>query len=631
MVDRSIGGVTKSRRARRGVAAVIVVLVALVAPAAPAGAHPFLVRTDPADGARLEAAPQNVSLQFSEPLGAGSPEVSITRQGASAPERLVTSIASGGRVVRADVAIGRGAYRLTWRVVADDGHLSVGDFAFAVGPVPGSLPPAHSTASPPSPLRSTAGWAFFAGLALALGAVATALAVDRDRGARQTALAAGLVVAAGGAVGAWVASTTGIGGPAGTMRQQSLLALTAALLALAVLMRHRPVGAGVLTVASAVAWSGRGQVAVQNGAIGMALDSAHLLGAALWAGALTLLVSDLWRTRGDAAALAGRARRYATLAVVPVAVLAAAGVVSAVLMVPTPADLWDTAYGRLLVAKTTLFAAGVALAWRARRHGLGTGRLPVLRRLTRPEAALVAVVLLLAAVLANTAPPPPPVAAASLLGPPPLSGPVVRDAGLAGVLTVAVAVGDGRLQVEVLVPGGASGKARTDVAVTGGAGPAPGRLAPCGDGCVSGPWQPSPGTTTIRVAASAPAWRGGSYATTVEWPPAPEDPALLERVLAVMRDQPDVEMVERTSSGPDSVVTPRTYRGTGAELVDEAPYSSGGADGVRPLPSGDGLRLYLPGDRLWVTMWLDEAGRIARERIVNVGLQIDHEYRYGQG
>lgn len=357
-----------------------------------------------------------------------------------------------------------------------------------------------------------------------------------------------------GAVAMWLASTGGVGGPVGTARQRGLLAATAALLAVAVQLRRRPLLAGGLAASAAVAWSARGQVGVANGPLGIVLDSVHLAAGAVWAGALGLLVADLWAGRHDPDALLARARRYAGLATVPVGVLAAAGVVSAVLMVPTAADLWETGYGRLLIVKTVLFAAALGLAWRARRR-LRDGRLAAVRRLTRPEAALVAIVLVVASVLANTAPPPPPIAAASLLGPPPLEGPVVRDAGLAGILTVAVAAGDGRLQVEVLVPDDESDKADAEVTVDG-RGPAPGRFASCGDGCLTASWQPRAGESTIRVAAAAPGWRGGTFTTTVRWPPAPEDPGLLERVVEAMRAEPAMEMVERTSSGPDSVVVP---------------------------------------------------------------------------
>lgn len=612
---------------RRGVAALIVLLAGMVAASPPAGAHPFLVRTDPADGARLTRAPQSVSLQFSEALGDTAPELTLSRSGGGRGQALGPVVTSGGRIVRADVAVGRGIHELHWRVVADDGHLSEGSFAFAVGPVEGTLPASSARTRPASPVRAAAAWLFFAGVALVLGAVGTAVAVDRDRHARTKPLAVGLVIAEVGAILSWASSVAGVGGPAGTARQRGLLAVVAASVSLAALARRRPPVAGLLIIASGIAWAARGQVGVQNGVVGTLLDAAHLLGSASWAGALLLLVADLWRSRGAPAALAARARRYAGVVVVPVAVLAVAGIVSAVLMVPDMTDLWQTTYGRLLLAKTALFAVALALARRARRRGLAPDGLVSLRRLTRIEVAVVAGVLAVAAVLGNTAPPAPAVTAVSLLGPPPLAGPVVRDAGLAGILTVAVAVGDGQLQVEVLVPGGDAAGARAEVAVTGRS--EPGRFESCGDGCLSAPWRPPPGETTVRVVASAPGWRGGSFATTVDWPPAQEDPALLERVLTATRAEPEVEMVERTSSGPDSVVTPMTYRTGGAELVDEAPYASGGAEDVRPLPGGDGLRLYLPGDRLWVTMWLDEAGRIARERIINVGLQIDHVYRYG--
>jgi hypothetical protein len=44
---------------------------------------------------------------------------------------------------------------------------------------------------------------------------------------------------------------------------------------------------------------------------------------------------------------------------------------------------------------------------------------------------------------------------------------------------------------------------------------------------------------------------------------------------------------------------------------------------------GPGLQLYLPGVPVWVTMWLDPQGRIARQQIVSVGHLITDTYRYG--
>lgn len=617
-------------RTAYGAVAALCLPVMVVASAPPAGAHPFLVRSVPADGARLGGAPRTVSLQFSEALGQDEPQVTVTREGEGSPARLPMVSDDSRLVLRGDVAVGPGIYTVNWQVVGDDGHLNTGAFSFAVGPVNGSLPPARTAGAPAGLLRSAAGWVFFLGLALSGGSVATALLVDRDRRARRRALTAGLIMALGGATTVWAAGMAGLGGPVGGSRQQVLLATAASLLSVALPLRRRLPVVAVLVAGSAVAWAGRGQVAVNAGLVGMAIDATHLLAAAVWVGALSLLVADLLRARRHPSDLTARSRRYTALAVVPVAVLTVAGTVSALLLVPAPGDLWRSGYGRLLATKTLLFAAALALAWRGRR-ALRSGAGGSLARPALAEAALLVGVLGLAAVLGNTAPPPPRVAAASVLGPSPLAGPVVRDAGLAGILTVSVAAGDGRLQIEVVAPGGPARNTQVGVFI----GPAPGpdrlRLRTCGEGCLSGPWAPPPGSTTVRVQASAPGWRGGDYIARIDWPPAPEDPALLIRLLDVMRAQPAVEMTERTSSGPDSVVVPALISGTGASIVDEAPYASGEADDVRRLVGEDGLSLFLPGERIWATLRIDGAGRLSRERIVSLNHLIEREYRYPSG
>lgn len=610
--------------------AVLCPLVMAVGSAPPAGAHPFLVRSAPADGARLGVAPRSVSLQFSEALGQEEPQVTVSRPGQGAPERLPMATDGARLALRGDVDIGSGIYTVRWRVVGDDGHLNSGAFSFAIGAVSGSLPRARTGAAPAGLFRSGARWLFFLGLALSAGSVATALLVDCDRRARRGALTAGLTMALGGATTVWAASFNGFGGPVGSSRQQVLLATAASLLSVALPLRRRVPAVGFLLTGAAVAWAGRSQVAVSHGLAGLALDATHLLAAAVWVGALALLAGDLWRARRRPSDLTARSRRYAALVVAPVVVLAVAGAISALLVVPAPADVWRSGYGRLLAIKTVLFATGLALAWRGRR-ALRSGSSMPLPRPALAEAAVLIGVLGVAAVLGNTAPPPPRVAAASVLGPPPLAGPVVRDAGLAGILTVSVTAGDGRLQIEVVAPGGPA--RNTEIAVF--VGPAPDQkrlsLRPCGAGCLSGPWAPPPGSTTVRVQASAPGWRGGDYVARIDWPPAPEDPALLARVLEMMRAQPAVEVTERTSSGPDSVVVPAVISGTGASIVDEAPYASGQADDVRGLAGKDGLSLFLPGERIWVTMWLDGADRLLRERIVSLNHLIERDYRYPGG
>ncbi|MDQ6797982.1 MAG: hypothetical protein M3011_08180, partial [Actinomycetota bacterium] len=206
---------------------------------------------------------------------------------------------------------------------------------------------------------------------------------------------------------------------------------------------------------------------------------------------------------------------------------------------------------------------------------------------------------------------------------------VVRDAGMAGILTVAVAAGEGRLQVEVIAPGGPAPhtRARVETIAADGRRGHP-QLGSCGDGCLAGPWPAPAGLSSVRVDASAPGWRGGTFTATVSWPPAPADPALLARVADTMRGEPSVEMTERTSSGPDSRADPATFTGTGAELMDNAPYAAGVAQDVRPLSGGDGLSLYLSGDRIWATLQLDDRGRLASEHIIDVGHLIDRTFAY---
>lgn len=619
---------------RRGLAVgatMLLVPIWLVASATPAAAHPFLVRTEPAAGARLDVSPRLISLQFSEALGAGRPEVSLVRKGESASERVLMASASGGRVLRGDVSLDPGVYRVEWRVVADDGHLSGGDFAFSVGEVRSALREATTVTAPASPFRAAVAWLFSAGVALALGAAATAVVVDRDRTRRYRPMRAGLAFALGGATSALLMSATGTAGPAGTDRQVALLGAVSALLALAMLLRRRARATSVLVVVAATAWSARGQVGVARGALGVAVDMVHLVAAAVWIGALALLIADLWRARRDGSDQELRIRRYATVAIAPVVVLAAAGLLSAVLMVPALEDLWSTAYGRLVSAKTALFSVAVALAWWGRRT-VRTGRTALLSRLTGVEVGVLLVVMVTAAVLGTVSPPPPRVTTASLLGPPPFTGAVTRDAGLAGILTVAVAAGDGRLQVEVLPPGGPVPGSKVEVAA---ASTATGRvrveLDGCGDGCLSGAWDPPAGTYTVRVMASAPTWRGGGFTARITWPPVPEDPVLLERVLATMRATNVVEVTETVSSGPDSVVVPSRFSRPGPEAVAEAPYGSGTAEDIRPLAGEGALELYLPGDRIWVKMWLDDSGRIDREQIVSVGHLIQRQYRYPSG
>lgn len=165
---------TPSRRARPAVRRAVAWCVAtfgglilVVALAEPAPAHTFLVRTSPPQGARLDGPPREVSLEFSEPVSAAAVRMGIRT---SAEDRAVLTEpdpSEDGRVLTTPFA-GResGIFVVSWSVVADDGHQSAGEFAFAVGPVGGSLPAASSSGAPAGAAVVLTAVLFFAGMSL---------------------------------------------------------------------------------------------------------------------------------------------------------------------------------------------------------------------------------------------------------------------------------------------------------------------------------------------------------------------------------------------------------------------------------------------------------------------------------
>lgn len=599
----------------------------------PAGAHAFLVRTDPPQGARLDGLPRYVSLEFSEPVTEPGAQIAVRTADGGQPSPLRLEWLDGGRTMRAALSADRrGIVLVGWEVVADDGHRTAGEFAFAVGPVPGSIPSGRSNPAPPDPIRTAAGWLFFAGLSIASGALALSC-VEGDRGGRRATTRVGLLVATAAAVLAWTAAGAGFDG--GGTRQELLLAASGSAAAVGTLTA-RWVQARWPTLAAlavtAAAWSGHGQPAVSNGVLAWILDVVHLLTGATWVGAICLVALRLWRagrTAGREAVLAAT-RRYARVALVLVAVLAAAGVTAAFMMLNEVAELWTTRYGQLLLAKSVLFATALLLATVARTKGLRRAAWSTLRRVTPLEAAALVAVLVVTGVLTNTAPPAPATPAASLLGPPPMTGLVARAAGQVGILTVAVAAGDGQLQVEVLPPGGDArgATAAVEARLPDGTGVTL-EPRPCGHGCWSQAFELPAGRTELAMTAAAPDWPGGTFTTAVDWPPPPEDPSLLNALVATMRAVPSVELTEQVTSGPDSAGAPATFEVSGAEFVASEPYGAGTADDVHGLGGGErGFRLYVSGDRIWVTVWLDDQGRLAREQIVNLGHVIDRTFRY---
>ncbi|WP_006241283.1 cytochrome c oxidase assembly protein [Mycolicibacterium tusciae] len=136
----------------------------------------------------------------------------------------------------------------------------------------------------------------------------------------------------------------------------------------------------------------------------------HLVAGALWAGGLLALLVHALRG-GEHAYLA--ARRFSLVALWCFVAMALSGVINALVRVQ-PADLFDTNYGWLILAKTVALCVLGAIGWLQRGRGLGAlksdpGARGPLIRLALVEAVVFGLTFGVAVALGRTPPPPPPI------------------------------------------------------------------------------------------------------------------------------------------------------------------------------------------------------------------------------
>jgi methionine-rich copper-binding protein CopC len=158
---------------RRLSAALLLAGTALLATAAPALAHTELKSSDPAKGASLPSAPQQITLTFNEAVQSVGVDIKIGGPGGAqwnvhqpvVKGGVVTAVVKGGVVTAVVVPSGpAGDYTIAWRVFADDGDAISGKIPFkltsAAVAVPSTTPPAPvqtttSQSSPPSSVQFT--------------------------------------------------------------------------------------------------------------------------------------------------------------------------------------------------------------------------------------------------------------------------------------------------------------------------------------------------------------------------------------------------------------------------------------------------------------------------------------------
>jgi len=112
----------------------LVALAAFVLPAIctePALAHASVVSTSIAENARIAAAPETFTLEFSAPVGLASVTL-INAEGVDVPLAFQSRRQMAVRHTLALPTLPAGGYTLSWRTIARDGHAMAGSLHFVV-------------------------------------------------------------------------------------------------------------------------------------------------------------------------------------------------------------------------------------------------------------------------------------------------------------------------------------------------------------------------------------------------------------------------------------------------------------------------------------------------------------------
>ncbi len=374
----------------------------------PARAHAVLVATTPSNGALLTEAPEEVRLEFNEPVEIALGAVRVFDSSARRIDSgKVTHPEGNPNAVAVKLSpSGAGTYLVAWRVVSSDSHPVSGAFTYSVGR---AAPDEQGTSSVEvdfAPDAATAGlyrtvrFAAYTSIVMLIGGCFF-LAALWPQG-RGTARARRILW------GSWVAATLlSIGGVpihgvyASALPLSSVFRIdvlrSAFSTKLAVLWLAR--GALLLVSAPLILWlfkekrdpnengvedAGRPHslwaVSASTVALAIAILTAlsghagatppvavsvfvaalHLLGVSVWVGGLVMLVA-VAAFRAKDAELAKLAPAFSTTALWSVGVIFLSGVLQSWRQLGGPAGLYTT-YGVLLGAKVVLFAAALFAA-----------------------------------------------------------------------------------------------------------------------------------------------------------------------------------------------------------------------------------------------------------------------------
>jgi len=378
-------------------------------------AHARLLRSSPSALARLATPPSELRLWFSE-----RPELRfsflslVDSAGTTIPLGAVVTGDSMSLVAPIEKALSAGRYSVAWRTAAADGHSTSGRFLFTVAiasepalPVPGAVAihrdtiisktvsPEWLASAGDDVLARVFRWVELSAAMLIIGAIvfrlfvlqgvqwpAGDLALAHDR-ARLTAIVAVVLFIAADIgrlflMSSLLASIVPPPATAFALRGMAMLSvisdtrwghgwLFAALGAVVALIAlflaragARPwivAGLGAVAIAVGEAMTGHSGAMGARAPLGVAIDVAHILGAAGWLGGLACVVlcglPVLRRIDEQRRALAGSqlVRSYHRAAIECVVLTIGTALVAAWLRLPHLESLWTTPYGLALLRK----------------------------------------------------------------------------------------------------------------------------------------------------------------------------------------------------------------------------------------------------------------------------------------
>lgn len=433
-------------------ALVLVIVAAGLAFPALATAHANLDRSDPLDGQVVQTSPSKVTLAFSERVEIALGAIRVfdgdaRRVDQGEPIRESPNVVS----IRVAGPLARGTYTVSWRVASADGHPIDGAFVFHVG-APGARPEGIANevqARPPSAIDRASDVARAVDLTLlilvvggiaALVLVLAGRAPDVERRLWYAAAGTGfaLSIVAGATILLHAASVAGVGlnGAAQGSVLQAVLDTRFGQVRLAQVILAELVAIGAVWAAAADGNSPRKR-GVAVAAAGLAVtpglgghagagsawvviaDTGHVLAASMWLGGLATVALALVLSGPDRGELSRRVwPRFSTAALVSVGLLIVAGIIGSFQNVDGWSELWETTYGRLLLAKMglALVLIGFGVANRRSVRSLRErGEEGGLRRRVAAELVLMAAVISVTSVLINE-PPARAVAAAQPVG-----------------------------------------------------------------------------------------------------------------------------------------------------------------------------------------------------------------------